>query len=66
MFPHILGNGVFAFGAAVPLLKGGINIGLGCTALFRFLRYGYRKSGGLFALRFVNFLYLFLLRRKET
>lgn len=61
MFPHMLGNGPFTFSTAVPLLNGGINVGLGRTAFFRLLRRGHRKNGGLFALRFLNFLYLLLL-----
>ncbi len=61
----MLSNGVFALNIAVPFLKGGVNVGLCCSA-FRLLRCGYGKSGGLFALRFINFLYLFLLRWEET
>ena len=66
MFPHIPGNGPFTPGTAVPLQNGGVNVGLGRIAFFRPLRRGHGKSGGLFALRFINLLYLFLLRREET
>ncbi len=66
VFPHIFGNGVFALNIAVPFPKGGVNVGLNRSAFFGSLRRGHGKSGGLFALRFVDSLYLFLLRREET
>jgi len=66
VFPHILENGPLALNISVPFLNGGVDVGLGRIALSRLLRRRHRKSGGLFALRFVNFLYLFLLRREET
>ncbi|MPM03601.1 hypothetical protein SDC9_49868 [bioreactor metagenome] len=57
VFPHITDNGVLTFNIAVPFLNGGVNVGLGDFAPFRFrydglLRHGrHRESGGLFALR---------------